>query len=301
MRILSLGAGEQSTAVYFLAALGEIPPLDFAVFADTGEEPAWVYETVRALSAWRHPETGRGGAPVLVRWLTDEDGEQVRLGDQLIDGNAGRFASIPAYIKHLLLYVTRGKHSGKPAQGKSKRQCTREFKVEMVERTIRREILGLAKGEAYRGPRITQVFGFDRTEGERIFRTKGRLAGTTYSEGDFPLWDLELTRADCREYLKNEVPGWGGDVLPSACTFCPLVNNAFRRLVRDRDPAGWARACAVDAGLRAPGAAASKMLDGELYVHRTMKPLSEVDIDKDEDEGMFPAMTGKDCEGYCGH
>jgi hypothetical protein len=285
MRVLSLGGGQQSTAVYLLAATGKIQPLDYAIFADTGEEPKWVYETVRALEVYP------GGAPILVRWLCDKAGRQVRLGDQLIDGNAGRFASIPAFIKHLVLFV----RGGKNAQGKGRRQCTREFKTAVVEGTIRRELLGLEKGQPYKGPRITQVFGFDYNEGGRIVDVKDRLAKGRLSVGDFPLWEMRWRREDCVKFLAKH---WGRDVLPSACTFCPLVSQEFRRLIRDYDPDGHVRACAVDHGLRQPGAAASKMLDGELYIHRQMIPLADVDLDA-EDDSMFGYVES--CDGYCGH
>ena len=43
-RIISLGAGVQSTAVALLAVHGEIPPVEHAVFADTGWEPKEVYD-----------------------------------------------------------------------------------------------------------------------------------------------------------------------------------------------------------------------------------------------------------------
>jgi len=292
MRVLSLGAGQQSTAVYLLAANGDIPPLDYAIFADTGEEPSWVYEQVEALQAYRTP-AGKPGAPILVRWLNGKTGERMTLGENLLTGNSGRFASIPAFTKNPNMWT----RSGENEVGKTLRQCTSEFKINVVERTIRRELLGLKHGEAYRGERITQVFGFDFSEGERIFRTKGSLALTPLSVGDFPLWDLQWKRVDCEQYILEV---WGREVLPSACTFCPLVNAAFRRLIRDRDPEGHKRACAVDAGLRMPGAAASKMLDGELYIHRSMKPLAEVDLDANDERGLLPLMTG--ClTGYCGH
>ena len=34
MRVLSLGGGQQSSAIYLLAATGEIPPIDYAIFAE---------------------------------------------------------------------------------------------------------------------------------------------------------------------------------------------------------------------------------------------------------------------------
>lgn len=43
-RVLSLGAGIQSTTLVLLSAEGVLPKLDAAVFADTGWEPAGVYE-----------------------------------------------------------------------------------------------------------------------------------------------------------------------------------------------------------------------------------------------------------------
>jgi hypothetical protein len=42
-RFLSLGAGVQSTTAMLLAANGDIPPFDAAIFADTGWETAEVY------------------------------------------------------------------------------------------------------------------------------------------------------------------------------------------------------------------------------------------------------------------
>lgn len=53
LRVLSLGAGVQSTTLALVAAHGEITPmLDCAVFADTGEEPAGVYRHL----AWLQSE-----------------------------------------------------------------------------------------------------------------------------------------------------------------------------------------------------------------------------------------------------
>ena len=51
---ISLGAGVQSTAMYVLSALGKqgVPRADFAVFADTGDEPRHVYEQLEKLEDW---------------------------------------------------------------------------------------------------------------------------------------------------------------------------------------------------------------------------------------------------------
>jgi len=44
MRLLSLGAGVQSTVLALMSADGTLPKVDGAVFADTGWEPKRVYE-----------------------------------------------------------------------------------------------------------------------------------------------------------------------------------------------------------------------------------------------------------------
>ena len=44
MKILSLGAGVQSSCLAFMIEKGELEPVDCAIFSDTGAEPAGVYE-----------------------------------------------------------------------------------------------------------------------------------------------------------------------------------------------------------------------------------------------------------------
>src|SRR4051794_37218529 len=61
LRILSLGAGVQSTTVLLLALCGEFPHrLDCAIFADTGWEPKGVYEHLQ----WLEGKAKEGGIPV---------------------------------------------------------------------------------------------------------------------------------------------------------------------------------------------------------------------------------------------
>ncbi len=55
--ILNLGAGVQSTALYLMFCRGDIEPtIDYAIFADTGEEPQAVYAHLEWLSVKRNRE-----------------------------------------------------------------------------------------------------------------------------------------------------------------------------------------------------------------------------------------------------
>jgi hypothetical protein len=58
MRLLSLGAGVQSTTLLLMSVYGDLPKLDAAIFADTGWEPKRVYEHLAKVTA----EAERGGS-----------------------------------------------------------------------------------------------------------------------------------------------------------------------------------------------------------------------------------------------
>ena len=59
--ILNLGAGVQSTAMYLMFMRGDLKPqIDFAIFADTQDEPLAVYKHLEWLQSL-------GGPPILIR------------------------------------------------------------------------------------------------------------------------------------------------------------------------------------------------------------------------------------------
>ena len=60
--VLSLGAGVQSTTVFLMSCLGQLPKLDHAVFADTGWEPHAVYTHLVWLQEMGHQH----GIPITV-------------------------------------------------------------------------------------------------------------------------------------------------------------------------------------------------------------------------------------------
>ncbi len=280
LRVLNLGAGVQSTTVYLMLRAGEIQPgIDCAVFADTGEEPSAVYTHLQWLQSL-------GGPPITVRGIG-------RLGDDLVRGRnstGGRFASIPAF--------TAASEGAKI--GIVRRQCTREYKVEVVERTIRREILGLRAGQ--RVPKdvcVVQLYGISLDEAGRSVRIRERLEERHWLAPEFPLIDRMMTRADCREWLTRF--GVPHEVQKSACVFCPFKSNAEWRRLRDTDQAGWARAVEVDNALRIEGAVANRKLDQKLYVHRSCVPLERADLgDPDPRQYHLGLNWTAECAGMCG-
>ncbi len=112
MRILNLGAGVQSTAIFLMIMDGDLPPVDFAIFADTGDEPKSVYQHLEKLKQMNAMEI-----------VTVTQGN---LGQDLIDGvnsTGQRFVSIPSYLSH--------GNSGEKT-GLGRRQCTAEYKLKPI-------------------------------------------------------------------------------------------------------------------------------------------------------------------------
>lgn len=81
LHILNLGAGVQSTTLYLMFLKGFLKPcIDYAVFADTQEEPKAVYDHLQWLQSLNGPQ-------ILVR-------SKGRLGDDLIAGIRSNGVSI---------------------------------------------------------------------------------------------------------------------------------------------------------------------------------------------------------------
>jgi hypothetical protein len=282
IHVLSLGAGVQSTTVYLLALEGRIH-LDAAIFADTQDEPESVYRHLSWLMS-------RGGhrVPILIRTVG-------RLGDDIIhgrDSNGGKFyaAAIPAYSTP---YATG------TATGKGHRQCTREYKIRVIEQAIRRDVLGLRPRQRVpRDVRVHQYIGISLDEARRAVSIRKRF-GTGERRGfpEFPLLDLGWTRGDCERFNAERVPH---PVTRSACVFCPLKNDAEWLRLKEGDAAGWARAVAVDEALR-QGRPAMHRQSGRqtLYLHASARPLVQVAFKDRRLQGEFPGFS-RECEGVCG-
>src|SRR5881275_3608975 len=110
-RVLSLGAGVQSSCLLLMSCRGVLPHLDLAVFADTRYEPAAVYEHL----TWLEEEAAQAGIPlhrVSVGNLR-EDALEFRQHRRSSDGK--RYASLPLFVLN-----------PDGSQGRLPRQCTSE-------------------------------------------------------------------------------------------------------------------------------------------------------------------------------
>lgn len=275
MRVISLGAGVQSTTMALMAAHGEIGPMpDAAIFADTGSEPVAVYEHLDWLA----------GANVLP-FPVHRIGLKTALRDDLISGynSAGRrrYVSIPSFLD-------RG-----PAEreGMGRRQCTKEYKIEPLLKK-QRALLGYAPRRHIPIGSIEVWIGISTDEAVRM-----KPSRVAWAINRFPLAiEKRMSRWDCRLWLDRH----GYPVPPkSACTFCPYRSDQEWRWLKDMDPAGFAEAVAVDRAIRANLSAGGKGYKLAQYLHRSLKPLDEIEFSTSEERGQ-PDLFNNDCEGMCG-
>ena len=278
LRILSLGAGVQSTTLALLAAHGEIPKPDCAIFADTGAEPAAVYEHLSWLCS-----------PNVLPFPVHIVSAGNIYGDIEAMVGGKRWASIPAFVMG---------NDGRAAP--ITRQCTNEYKIEPIHQKTR-GILGIKRGQSFRHflgiglnadvpILVEQMIGISRDEAERM-----KPSEHEWIRNIWPLIDLGMKRQDCIRWLESHdypVPP------KSACVFCPFTENQRWREMRDNQPAEWQKAIAIDKMIRS-GAPATETRTGtrQMYLHRSLLSLDEVDLtDLFTDAGGF----GNECEGVCG-
>ena len=278
LRILNLGAGVQSTTLALMAETGEIPKFDYAIFADVQAEPSSVYHHLDWLKS-------QLSCPVIVR-------SRGSLVDNLksgMDGKGGRFCSIPAFTGQL------GRLSGI-----IRRQCTSEFKIKVIEDTIKREILKLPLyGRIPKDLELTQVFGLSHDEQTRIFKVQRAHLKNSWKL-EFPLYELEMNRSDCINWLNDY--GVPHLVPRSACYFCPYHSNQEWQRLKTEEPEEFEKAVEIDRLLREDGTRANKNMNELLWLHRSCRPLDSIDFAENQKTAKGQNQFGflLECEGMCG-
>jgi hypothetical protein len=204
-RVLSLGAGVQSTTLYLKFALNHFdgdkyPRPQVAIFADTQDEPHWVYEHLNWL------EANFGDRLPILRPTKGCISTDLARGE---NSTGQRFASIPAFTV-----------SKKGKKGRTRRQCSKEYKVVPIEQAIRYKVVGLAPRRPLpKDVTVTQYIGMSLDEGGRANRLRARFAKKPRWSVEFPLIGIGWTRGSCETFLQQIVPH---RVRRSACKGMPL-------------------------------------------------------------------------------
>jgi hypothetical protein len=265
IRILSLGAGVQSTTLLLMMLENEIPKADHVIFADTGWEPKRVYE---------HLDYLRG-----LMDQADMPFHMVSTGnirDDYLDDKT-RYASMPIHIRGA---------DGK--KGMIRRQCTSEYKIKPL-MAKQRELAGLKPGQRSKEHLVTTVIGISIDEVQRM-----RDPAFPWITHDYPLVDRRISRQDCIQWCRDR--GYP-DPPRSACIGCPFKSQDEWRALSEM-PEEWADAVDFDRTLRENPKIAGRF-NGQPFLHSSMKPLPEVDLRTNAERGIF-SLFDQECEGMCG-
>lgn len=265
LRVLSLGAGVQSTTLLLMMLHDEIPMADHVVFADTGWEPPAVYDHLNALAAMMKERN------IPFHQVTEGNIRQDFLTAE------GRYASMPLFVVD---------DNGK--RGMVRRQCTSEYKIKPL-MAKQRELAGLQPGQRCKEHRITTVIGISYDESQRM-----RDPAFSWIQHEYPLVDMRMTRQDCLRWCQDR-----GYAKPprSACIGCPFKSNDEWRALKE-NPTDWQDAVDFDHALRNNPVVANRYR-GRVYLHKTGQPLSEVDLRTDNEKGIW-SLFDMECEGMCG-
>ena len=168
---LSLGWGVQSFTLAAMVALGELPPIDVAIHADTTHESELTYQFAERWTPWLEE---RGVKVVVVmdkspRVITDRRGGKI---------------FIPAFTDT---------QNARP--GQLRRQCTGRWKIAPIRRYLQANRNGLP---------VEQWLGISLDEFQRM-----KDSDVKYVTHRWPLIEKHMTRADCIQWLKAhdlEVP-----------------------------------------------------------------------------------------------
>lgn len=269
LRLLSLGAGVQSTTLFLMALDGEIKGLQGAIFADTGWEPGVVYrhlEWLETHTAGRIPiyRVSAGNIRNDVIGSVGTDGDSSRNPPFWVEGADGRAAPL-------------------------RRKCTSHYKILPIDKKVR-ELLGVAPGRPVkRGTVVEKWLGISTDEATRI-----KPSGHKWMVNRYPLIERGMSRRDCLAWLAHR----GHPEPPkSACIGCPYRSDASWIAMRERERAEFDDAVAFERsilgginGTNKPG----------IYLHRSLRPLDQV--------GFKPMVTAlplfsdftEECAGICG-
>ncbi len=255
LRILSLGAGVQSTTLLLMAERGEIEPFHCAIFADTGWESQATYN---------HLEWMRWTCRTPIIIVKSDKGSIFDWEMNASFRDSKQFSVIPYY------FTMNNK------KGISKRQCTTHFKLYPIRKGVRK-MLGVGTHDRIPKGAVELIIGISSDESNRI-----KLSQVQYIENSYPLVYHNMDRNACIKWLMNN---YRLTVPKSSCIGCPFHGDKEWREIAG-NPIAWKEAVLLDENIRDKGLIKGTS-DGKMYLHKSCKPLIDVDLRTPEERGQL--------------
>ena len=261
LRILSLGAGVQSSTLALMIEKGEIPMVSCGIFSDTQSEPKKVMDYLEYLKT-------QVSYPI----YTVTKGNLRKDLLTLASGKKINQVGVPFWTL-----------SEKNTKGIARRTCTSEYKIKPLIKKVR-ELLGFKKGDRVKkGIKVEQLFGISRDE---IYRVKP--SQYHYIQHLYPLIDKGMRRYDCINWMERnnfEIPP------RSACTFCPFHSDKEWIEIK-KNKLEWEQVVELDDNIRR-----IPSLRDDAFLHKDRKPIKDINFNKDENQ---LDLFNSECSGFCG-
>lgn len=278
MKILSCGAGMQSTALALMscenAKAGKpnypaVPVYDAVIFCDLGFEPPWVMQQAE-----------------FIRCACEQAGiffkiiESPLYQDFIKNYGERRTISIPWWT------LDNNGH-----KSKMPRNCTIDYKVQMVSKYVRWELLGYHKGQRLRNEdkkAHEMHMGFSFEEKKRCKESSNPML-----VNKFPLVEMGWTRADSYAYIRDT---WGLETKASACTFCPFHRNYFYQYLKENEPEQYNQLMKLDELLQ--NKLPKPPMKSSLYISRNRKRIMDLTPEDCDDAECFEYQGQKVWNGF---
>jgi hypothetical protein len=274
LNIISLGMGVQSTAMYYMSCMGELPRCDYAIFVDTGKEKKKTLQYLKFLKGWQKENTG---IPIIV--VRKKNLYKDLLNSENSTGQ--RFSSIPAFTKN---------EDG--STGMLRRQCTNEYKIEQVDKEIR-ELLHVV---SLRGYEICVWKGISLDEIERLSIPQEQWKHHVYPFCNYRNSFNSGEWLDFKKLTRNDIVNWyinkGLPIPPkSSCVFCPYQSDAAWYDMKVNEPSDFRAAVRVDRAIRN---STKKGILSQAFLHDSCMPLELIEF-----MPGLPDLWHGECSGGC--
>ena len=270
--VISLGAGVQSSCMALMASRGELLDIkvDFAIFADTQDEPASVYR-------W-------------LDWLESQLSFPVyrvsngKLSDVCLDIKISKDGR--KYAKGRIPFYTLNNDGSKGII--PFRSCTADFKIKPILKELRQRC-GIKRGQ--KSATVTSLIGISYDEMQRM--KDSRYA---FVVNRWPLVELKMRRGDCIRWMTQR----GYPEPPrSSCIYCPFHSSKEWRRLQTEEPEEFAKAVKFEKDLQ-KAQSKSDTFFAKPFLHNSCKPLDTIDFRSDVERGQQVFDFGDECEGMCG-
>lgn len=152
-------------------------------------------------------------------------------------------------------------------QGMLSKYCSQEWKTRVVQRFSR--LQGISDADQWIG------FTTDEMERMRVYHPNKAWQPV------YPLVDLRLNRGDCISLV--EKMGWPPPPR-SACWVCPYRSDQEWKLMKQESPSDFKNAIKFELEAR--------KVDPNIFLHKSMRPLAEVEFDDQPDLFAKPCASG---------